>query len=146
MSIAMASNVPTDNSVKGKNLLLATDGKPHSEKAIKYAMDLAKLTSSKLYVLYVINPKRDEDKQGLIQEGMKYIHALKDRADDERVEMITMLEGGSPYETILSTSERVKAGAIIVGSSGKTALDRVLIGSVSEYVSRNSSCTVIIVK
>jgi nucleotide-binding universal stress UspA family protein len=57
-----------------------------------------------------------------------------------------MLEGGSPYQTIVATAERIKAGSIVVGTSGKTALDRVLIGSVSEYVVRNSACTVIVVK
>jgi aldehyde:ferredoxin oxidoreductase len=36
--------------------------------------------------------------------------------------------------------------AIVVGTSGKSVLDRVLIGSVSEYVVRNSNCTVIVVK
>ena len=57
-----------------------------------------------------------------------------------------MLEVGSPYETILDASEKVKADTIVVGTSGKTSIDRVLIGSVSEYVVRNSKCTVIVVK
>ena len=43
--------------VKGKNLLLATDGKGHSSKAAQYAIELAKLTSSKLFVLYVVSPR-----------------------------------------------------------------------------------------
>lgn len=142
----MAPSTPAASAVQGKNLLLATDGKVHSEKAISYAIEMAKLTSSKLFILYAIHPKRDEDKQSMIDQGMKYLQALKERASTEGVEATTLLEGGNPYQTILAASERVQAGAIIVGTSGKTALDRVLIGSVSEYVARNSSCTVIIVK
>ena len=40
--------------------------------------------------------------------------------------------------------QRTRLG--VVGTSGKTVLDRVLIGSVSEHVVRNSPCTVIVVK
>ena len=62
------------------------------------------------------------------------------------INVTTMLEAGSPYDTLLAAADRIKAEAIIVGTSGKTALDRVLIGSVSEFIVRNARCTVIIVK
>jgi nucleotide-binding universal stress UspA family protein len=137
---------PTEGPVEGKNLLLATDGRPHSEKAVRYAVDLAKLTSSKLFVLFVVSPKNEAEKGELIKEGMKKLNDLKALAAESGVEVTTLLEGGSPYQTITSTAERIKAGTIIVGTSGKSALDRVLIGSVSEYVVRNSHCTVIVVK
>ena len=132
--------------VQGKNLLLATDGKPHSAKAIKYAIELAKLTSSKLFIIYVVSPKNEAEKKDLIKEGLERLQDLKGQAAESKVEVTTLLEGGSPYQTIISTAERIKAGAIIVGTSGKSALDRVLIGSVSEFVVRNSSCSVIVVK
>lgn len=137
---------PRENTVQGRNLLLATDGKPHSEKATRYAMDLAQLTSSKLFIIYVVSPKNEAEKQELIKEGMRKLNELKDCAGEIGVETTTLLEGGSPYETVLSTAERIQAGAIIVGTSGKSSLDRVLIGSVSEFVVRNSRCTVIVVK
>jgi nucleotide-binding universal stress UspA family protein len=132
--------------VQRRNLLLATDGKPHSTKAIDYAMEMAQLTSSKLFILYVVSPKNESEKMGLIKEGMDKLLDMKNLAIDKGLEVTTLLEGGSPYQTILSTAERIRAGAIIVGTSGKSALDRVLIGSVSEYVVRNSGCTVIVVK
>lgn len=132
--------------VQGKNLLLATDGKPHSAKAIRYAIELAKLTSSKLFIIYVVSPKTEADRNGLTKEGLERLQDLKNQAAQSGVEVSTLLEGGSPYQTIISAAERIKAGAIVVGTSGKSALDRVLIGSVSEYVVRNSGCSVIVVK
>ena len=57
-----------------------------------------------------------------------------------------ILPTGSDGEAVLNAADRVKADAIVVGTSGKTAIDRVLIGSVSEYIVRNSKCTVIVVK
>jgi nucleotide-binding universal stress UspA family protein len=136
----------SENQVQGKNLLLATDGKPHSAKAIAFAMDLAKLTSSKLFIMYVVSPKNESDRSEAIKEGMSNLQDLKRQGSERGLDVTTLLEGGSPYQTIVSSAERVKAGAIIVGTSGKSVLDRVLIGSVSEYVVRNSNCTVIVVK
>jgi len=128
------------------NLLLATDGKKHSEKAINYAFDFASLQKATLYVVFVVSPKAEEDKEKIIKFGMEVLDKLKQRGVKVGVNVTTMLEAGSPYETILTASERIKADAIIVGTSGKTAIDRVLIGSVSEYVVRNARCTVIVVK
>jgi nucleotide-binding universal stress UspA family protein len=128
------------------NVLLATDGKAHSDKATKYAMNYAKLFKATLFIVFVVSPKADEDKEKLVQNGMQVLDRLKNGAKAEGVDVTTLLEAGNPYESILAASDRIKAEAIIVGTSGKTVLDRVLIGSVSEYVVRNSRCTVIIVK
>jgi nucleotide-binding universal stress UspA family protein len=128
------------------NLLLATDGKKHSEKAINYAFDFAALQKATLNIVFVVSPKAEEDKEKIIKFGMEVLDKLKQRGVKSGVKVTTMLEAGSPYETILDASERIKADAIIVGTSGKTAIDRVLIGSVSEYVVRNARCTVIVVK
>lgn len=142
----MEGSSTSEEQIRGRNLLLATDGKPHSLKAIRYAIEMAKLTSSKLFVVYVVSPRNESEKSDLIREGMSKLQEIKNLAQDNGLEVTTLLEGGSPYQTILATAERTKVGAIIVGTSGKTALDRVLIGSVSEYVVRNSGCTVIVVK
>ncbi len=128
------------------NLLLATDGKKHSEKAINYAFDYVSLQKATLYIVFVVSPKAEEDKEKIIKFGMDVLDKLKQKGTQRGLEVTTMLEAGSPYETILTASERIKADAIIVGTSGKTAIDRVLIGSVSEYVVRNARCTVIVVK
>jgi nucleotide-binding universal stress UspA family protein len=128
------------------NLLLATDGKKHSEKAINYAFDFASLQKATLYIVFVVSPKAEEDKEKIIKFGMDVLDKLKERGVQKGVNVTTLLEAGSPYETILTASERIKADTIIVGTSGKTAIDRVLIGSVSEYVVRNARCTVIVVK
>jgi nucleotide-binding universal stress UspA family protein len=128
------------------NILLATDGKAHSEKAVEYAFEHVKSHKAHLYIVYVVSPKADEDKERLTQGAMGVLEGLKNRAVAQGIQVTTLLEAGSPYQTILAAADRIKADAIIVGTSGKTALDRVLIGSVSEYIVRNARCTVIIVK
>jgi nucleotide-binding universal stress UspA family protein len=46
----------------------------------------------------------------------------------------------------MALAERVKASVIIVGTSEKSALDRVILGSVSDHVVRNARSTVIVVR
>ncbi|MCX6653304.1 MAG: universal stress protein [Methanomassiliicoccales archaeon] len=128
------------------NVLLATDGKQHSEKAVNYAFEHASLHKAHLYVVFVVSPKAEEDKEKIIQFGRNELEKLKTAAAKHGVQVTTLLEAGNPYETVLGVSERINANAIIVGTSGKTAIDRVLIGSVSEYIVRNAKCTVIVVK
>jgi nucleotide-binding universal stress UspA family protein len=128
------------------NVLLATDAKPHSEKAVGYAIEYARLFKAALYVVYVVSPRAGEDREKTVKTSMALLDDVKKRAASSGVEVTPLLEAGSPYEAILAAAERVRSDAIIVGTSGKTVVDRVLIGSVSEYIVRNARCTVIVVK
>ncbi len=128
------------------NILLATDGRKNSEKAESYAFEYAKLFKATLCITYAVNPQAEEDKELLVRRGMEKLDSLKAVGREWGVEVKTFIEAGNPYEAIMETAKRVKAEAIIVGTSGKTAIDRVLIGSVSEYVVRHAICTVIVVR
>ncbi|HUL39089.1 MAG TPA: hypothetical protein VLU38_02260 [Methanomassiliicoccales archaeon] len=44
-------------------ILLATDGKPHSDKASRYAFDYAALRKEGLFAVFSVSPKPDEDKE-----------------------------------------------------------------------------------
>ena len=136
-----------DGLVQGKNLLLATDGKPHSTKAIKYAIELAKLTSSKLFIIYVVSPKNEAETEDLIKEGLDRLQDLKGL--DEPRAMWRLPPSWRAALRTRRSSPPPSASRPEPSSSGppaRSALDRVLIGSVSEFVVRNSGCTVIVVK
>jgi nucleotide-binding universal stress UspA family protein len=128
------------------NVLLATDGKPHSNKAIDYAIDYASKFGAALFIVYVVSPKQGEDREGATMAGMAVLERVKKQAAEKGVAATGLLEAGSPYEAILAASNRIKADVLIVGTSGKTVIDRVLIGSVSEFIVRNARCTVVVVK
>ena len=55
--------------VRGRNLLLATDGKPHSAKAIDFALEMAKLTASKLFIMSACLPGRNPGRYGSPSRG-----------------------------------------------------------------------------
>lgn len=127
-------------------MLLATDGKPHSGKAVSYALDYAKCFGADLFIVYVVSPKHGEDREKIIAQGMKILEEVKTKALEKGLSVTTLLEAGNPHEATLASAERIGADAIVVGTSGKTVMDRVLIGSVSEFIVRNARCTVIVVR
>jgi nucleotide-binding universal stress UspA family protein len=53
---------------------------------------------------------------------------------------------GEPRRVILDGAEAWCASVIVVGSHGKTGLDRLLLGSVSEHIARHATCSVEIVR
>ena len=128
------------------NVLLATDGKQHSDKAVNYAIEYAERFAANLFIVFVVSPRHGEDRDAVIKTGMTVLEDIKQKALEKKVSVTTMLEAGNPYEATLAVSERIKADAIVVGTSGKTVLDRALIGSVSEFIVRNARCTVVVVQ
>jgi nucleotide-binding universal stress UspA family protein len=128
------------------NVLVAIDGMPHSEKAVQYAIEYAIFRRATLFIVFVVNHRPDEDRESVIKKGMMALEEAKKNAMEKGVSVTTMLEAGSPYEAILSIADRISAESIIVGASKKTVLDKVIKGSVSEFVVRNAKCTVIVVR
>lgn len=65
---------------------------------------------------------------------------------DAGYQVITSVEEGEPRTSIIDYAKRVKAELIVVGSHGRRGLPRLLLGSVSEYVTRHAPCSVEIIR
>ena len=53
---------------------------------------------------------------------------------------------GIPFKEILRIAEKEKVDAIVIGSTGKSLISEMLLGSTSEKVVREARCPVIVVK
>ena len=62
------------------------------------------------------------------------------------VEVDFLVWEGDPGESILEAAQAERADMIVVGSHGRGAVGRFLIGSVSDHVVRNASCPVLVVR
>ena len=56
------------------------------------------------------------------------------------------IEAGDPAAVICAVAGELAVDVIVVGSHGKGLLSRVLLGSVSEHVTRHAPCPVLIVR
>jgi len=58
---------------------------------------------------------------------------------------VSVIDGGRPAETIVTTAERLNVDAIALGSHGRGGLARAVLGSVAEYVVRRARRPVLVV-
>jgi nucleotide-binding universal stress UspA family protein len=125
-------------------VLLATDGMPHTEKAVEYAIDHASRYRAELFVLYVLPPGVEQQKA--YAAGKETVQAIKLKALSREVGVTTMLETGEPAGTIVKTADKIGADAIILGASSRCIDRRRPLGSVSGKVAGDACCSVIIIR
>ncbi len=127
------------------SVLVAYDGREHTNKALEYAMDYSKAFNTTLYIFSVVTSKDQLDKESEMQRIRSYLSEAKERAVAKGVDVETVLESGNPGKGIVDAAERFNADAVVVGRSDKSFFDRAVLGSVSEYVIRNATNAVVIV-
>jgi nucleotide-binding universal stress UspA family protein len=75
--------------------------------------------------------------------------ALEARAEQLRrsgIKTTGRVQFGAPHEEIVRTAEEEHAGMIVMGTHGRSGLNRVLLGSVAERVIRLAPCPVLTVR
>lgn len=125
-------------------VLLATDGMPHTDRAVDYAIDYASRYRAALFVVYALSPGRDQ--KVAYAEGKETVQGIKQKALAKEVGVTTMLEAGEPDEAIVRTADKIGADAIVMGASGKCEGRKRPLGSVSARVAQDACCSVIIIR
>lgn len=123
-------------------MLIAYDGRQNTEKALDYAINHSVTYGEKLIVLIVVSKGSEAD----LQKMHGFADKAVSKAKEKGAEVQSIVESGQPDKVILETASRFSCDTIIVGRSGKTALDRVIMGSVSNSIVANAKCTVIVVQ
>ncbi|AVB75817.1 nucleotide-binding universal stress UspA family protein [Methanococcus maripaludis] len=139
-----------------KKIIMPTDGSKISIEAAEQAIDLAKATDGRVYGIYVIDivpfvglPTEglwESMKEVLEKEGHTALRTLTDIAREKGVEIKTEILEGTPSKEIVEYAEAKNADLIVMGTTGKTGLDKLLLGSVAERVLKKSHCPVLLVK
>jgi nucleotide-binding universal stress UspA family protein len=139
-----------------RNIVIATDGSENSQRAISYGIEIAKLSGATVHALYVVDTVSfssipmdagwESMYDTLRNEGEKAISEVKERGTVSGVEVREVLLEGHPSNEIIDFAEKNNADLIVVGTLGKTGLDRFLMGSVAEKVVRGSKVPVLVVR
>jgi len=139
-----------------KKILIATDGSEHTKNAVNYGIDLAKNTGAKLHAIYVVDTAAfasipmdaawESMYELLKQEGDEATRYVSEKAEEESLEVEKSTIEGHPAEEIIKYAENNSIDIIVMGTLGKSGLDRFLLGSVAEKVVRNSKIPVLVVK
>lgn len=146
-----------------KKILLPTDGSKYAEKAGEHAIWIADKSISEIVVLNVIDssylkslPQDDLKKElekALDKEGKEAVKKFADTLESRQCEGYCMnvmftpkIKEGKPAEMILKTIGEENIDLVVIGASGKHGLNRFIMGSVSERVTRSAECPVLVVK
>ena len=141
-----------------KKILYPTDFSDVSKKALGYLTQLKNAGTEEIIVLHVIDAKgidaiyrygagnaetviREITKEAK-EEGKKIEKKLMQSGLNVKV----IIKRGVPLKEILKIEEKEKISVIIIGSHGKTNLEEMLLGSVSEKVIRQSKSPVLVIK
>jgi nucleotide-binding universal stress UspA family protein len=142
-------------------ILIATDGSKYSNKAIDYGIGLAARMGAEVAGLYVVNMKSleffalghhdnisgyEKENAKLHMEGEEALAYVKQQCVKAGVKVATAIVRGYPAEEIMKAAEQEKVTMIVVGNVGRTGLDHMLMGSVSETVVRKAPCPVLVVR
>ena len=136
---------------KCKRILVAMDRSKYSEKAFDQAISIAKICKSTLFVISVIDlyPEVNEivltHEEKMLMGTSAFLEGVKDRAAKENIPCETIMQvGGQPHKFIIQEAKGKNIDLIVMGTHGRTGLDKLLIGSVAERVVGHAPCAVMV--
>ena len=139
-----------------QSILAAIDGSRKSEAALDIAIGEAKLHGAALHVVYVIEtglfssiPMDNtwEVIYGLLEnQGKEAQLAAAKRAELQGIGITTHLKEGHAGNEILKLARDLGVDLIVLGSHGRSNLDRILLGSVSSFVVGHSTVSTMVVR
>lgn len=140
-----------------KKILCAVDFSDHSPKLADYAVSLAKCTGAELICVYVapslsqyvgfhVPPSSIESFVGEIVSGADTSMQAYLDAHFKGARATGKVLVGYPAEEILNIAEDEDADLIIMGTHGRTGIDRILFGSVAEKIVKSSKCPVLTIR
>jgi nucleotide-binding universal stress UspA family protein len=139
-----------------RKILVAIDGSEPASHALDAALDEARVRNAEVHVVYVIESglfsslPMDNTLEiiysVLQKEGEEILESAKKRAGTKNIPLTTHLLQGHAGSRIASLAEELGVDLIVLGSYGKSGVDRLLLGSVTDYVVQNSPVTTLVVR
>jgi len=139
-------------------ILLAMDGSQSSEVALQALIATGHTENTEVRVMYVVeiwdvhihsaqwNRERSVAGRAMWARGQETIARATRLLENAGFRVTTDIKEGDPRTVLIDAASEWQADLIMVGSHGRTGLDRLLMGSVSEAVARHAPCSVQIVR
>ena len=140
-----------------KKIVVATDFGPESDRAMQYAIELAKKFDAGLYVVHgFVIPAMPGPEAGLPlppdvitsmeRAAKKGLDEVVTRYGKSGVPVEAHLKWEDPRHAVVDAAKELKADLVVIGTHGRKGLKRALLGSVAESVVRFAPCPVLTVR
>jgi nucleotide-binding universal stress UspA family protein len=139
-----------------KTLLVPTDFGEASERALAYAVALAKRLGADVVVLHAFEipivgfpdgamVATAELTSRILEGAQSGLDRALARHKGDEVPMRAFVRQGDPWRSVLEAATEFSAGMIVMGTHGRRGLPRALIGSVAEKIVRTATVPVLTV-
>jgi len=138
-----------------KRVLCPVDFADSSSGAVRMAAALVEEAEGQLTILHVIEWSPDEsawlpkgeDVRALWERGARReLDALISADDRTWCTVASRIDYGKPYRRILEVAKEEHSDLIVMGVSGRGAIDRAFFGSTVNHVVRQAPCPILIVR
>lgn len=148
--------IKNENSVNVRNILCPIDFSKESKRALKNAITMAHRFKAELIVFSVYEVHNfeqpnykfnwDEDNEFVLSAHKKEFDLFLKNFNLTDLSWEKEIEKGDSAVEILKALKRYKSDLLIIGTTGKSGLTRILLGSVTEKVIREVPCSFITLK
>jgi universal stress protein A len=140
-----------------RSILVPTDFSARSEKALAFAIPLARKFGAKLTLMHVVEPIATHDFDGsfpLVLDNEKTKRfcesVLKQIVEKLEIEPPLLekilVRHGRPFNEISDAARTLKVDLIVIATHGYTGLKHTFLGSTAERVARHAPCPVLVVR
>jgi nucleotide-binding universal stress UspA family protein len=154
-----AQDRPPEGPVQFRSILCPIDFSDSSLLALEHALTAAEEADAKLTLLHVIEV-RPELSEFPFAAALDFVslHAAAEADALRRLQALipeqartyctvaSVVHEGAPYRAIVNTAAEQQADLIVMGVHGRGAIDRLVFGSNTERVARQSTCPLLIVR
>ena len=151
-----------ENDIAYDKILVPIDFSEHSKRTVSYATRTALRHNSTIFLLhvfqipdYVVTPyaRRKQDcaevqshVDAAEQEARESLEAFAEELSKQGIKVQPYLRVGYPFDEIVLMAKHFNVDLIIIGSHGRGAITRLLLGSTAERVVEHAPCPVLVVK
>ena len=131
------------------DILIPTDGSHGAQEAIEHGLEIAQQYDAIVHALYVVDTRVSRSGplfEALQQEGREAVRDLEVTRTQAGLTVTTEISEGVPHEEILQYITTHGIDLVVMGTKGRSGVDRVLMGSVAERVVRHSPVPVLTVR
>jgi universal stress protein A len=147
---------PAKRNERTTKLLVPVDFSAESEKAIVYAVALARQFGAKITLFYVLEPIRTPDfamfplslsRRQLLQKCKGRLHRVAtDLGIDRTLVTSTVARFGTVSAQIIAEARKQQVDLILIATHGYRGLKHALLGSTAERVVQKAPCAVLVLR
>jgi nucleotide-binding universal stress UspA family protein len=151
--------------IKMNKVLIALDYNPTAQKIAEVGFSLAKVMNAEIILLHVFSTPIDyastaydpiigfggftkldmykPDTELLTKTALDFLENVKKHLGDSKIE--TLVKEGDYADTILETAHLSRSDIVVIGSHSKKWLEKIVMGSTTEKIVRDTSVPLLIV-